>query len=82
MLLVARKHSAPSEIPAGFGNIEFLLPNTESVHPIAAVGILAKLLLGLMIGMGLPIAESSGRERGSRSFTQLQEWLKDCCSTG
>lgn len=63
-----QRAQCPSEIPAGFGDIESLLPNTRVSPSYCCVGILAKLLLGLMKGMGLPIAEELRMGEGKQEF--------------
>lgn len=71
VLLVAREHSAPSESPTVLGDIEFLLPNTRVSPSCCCCRHLAKLLLGLMKGEELPIAEELRTREGSRSLTHL-----------
>lgn len=61
----AREHSAHQKFQLGSGPCCL---TQESVHPIAAVGLLAKLLLGLMKGMGLPITEELRTGEGKQDF--------------
>lgn len=60
----------------GLGRLEFLLPDSGAHHPIAAVGMLAKLLQGPVNGMGLPIAEELRKGEGGQELLFTQSVLR------
>lgn len=69
MLLVAREHSAPSEVPTGLGDIEFLLLNTRVSPSCCCCRHFGQASAGPNEWMGLTITEKLRKGEGQQEFS-------------
>lgn len=69
MLLLAREHRAPSEVPAGLGDIEFLLFNTGVNLSYCCCRHFGQASAGPNEWMGFPITEKLREREGQQEFS-------------